>query len=216
MTNAPRPRRVVVLASGTGSTMRAVLDATRDDAYGARVVGVVADKDGIGALDIARESGIPTAVVRLADFESRALWDEAIARTIATFDPELVLLAGFMRLLGEPSLERFGGRILNTHPALLPAYPGAHGVRDALAGGAKVTGCTVIVVDHGVDTGPIVAQAAVEVLDDDTEATLHERIKEVERGLVVRTLGRMAREGWTVNGRSVRIGAATPTPQEEP
>ncbi|WP_062528696.1 phosphoribosylglycinamide formyltransferase [Demequina rhizosphaerae] len=207
MTNAPRPRRVVVLASGTGSTMRAVLEAARDDSYGARVVGLVTDKDGAGALEIAREHGIPTAVVRLEDFESRALWDEAVARTIATFDPELVLLAGFMRLLGEPSLARFGGRILNTHPALLPAYPGAHGVRDALAGGAKVTGCTVIVVDHGVDTGPIVAQAAVEVHDDDTEATLHERIKEVERGLVVRTLGRMAREGWTVTGRSVRIGA---------
>ncbi|WP_062311973.1 phosphoribosylglycinamide formyltransferase [Demequina rhizosphaerae] len=207
MTNAPRPRRVVVLASGTGSTMRAVLEAARDDAYGARVVGLVTDKDGAGALEIAREHGIPTAVVRLEDFESRVLWDEAVARTIATFDPELVLLAGFMRLLGEPSLARFGGRILNTHPALLPAYPGAHGVRDALAGGAKVTGCTVIVVDHGVDTGPIVAQAAVEVHDDDTEATLHERIKEVERGLVVRTLGRMAREGWTVTGRSVRIGA---------
>ncbi len=187
--------------------MRAVLEAARDDAYGARVVGLVTDKDGAGALEIAREHGIPTAVVRLEDFESRVLWDEAVARTIATFDPELVLLAGFMRLLGEPSLARFGGRILNTHPALLPAYPGAHGVRDALAGGAKVTGCTVIVVDHGVDTGPIVAQAAVEVHDDDTEATLHERIKEVERGLVVRTLGRMAREGWTVTGRSVRIGA---------
>ncbi len=192
--------------------MRAVIEAARDEAYGARVVGVITDKDDAGALDIAREAGIPTAVVRLEDFESRALWDEALARTLATFDPELVLLAGFMRLLGEPSLARFGGRILNTHPALLPAYPGAHGVRDALAGGAKVTGCTVILVDAGVDTGPIVAQAAVEVLDDDTESTLHERIKEVERGLVSRTLGRMAREGWTVSGRSVRLGAPIRTP----
>ncbi|WP_062518672.1 phosphoribosylglycinamide formyltransferase [Demequina silvatica] len=216
MTNAPRPRRVVVLASGAGSTLRAVLEAAREAAYGARVVGVVTDKDGIGALDIARESGVPTAVVRLADFESRALWDQAIARTVATFDPEIVLLAGFMRLLGAPSLERFGGRILNTHPALLPAYPGAHGVRDALAGGAKVTGCTVIVVDAGVDTGPIVAQAAVEVLDDDTESTLHERIKEVERVLVTATLGRLAREGWTVTGRTVRIGAANPITEESP
>ncbi|WP_062463251.1 phosphoribosylglycinamide formyltransferase [Demequina soli] len=216
MTNAPRSRRVVVLASGAGSTMRAVLDAARDESYGARVVGVITDKDDAGALAIAHEHALPTAVVRLADFESRALWDQAIARTIATFDPDLVLLAGFMRLLGEPTLDRFGGRIINTHPALLPAYPGAHGVRDALAGGAKVTGCTVMLVDAGVDTGPIVAQAAIEVLDDDTEATLHERIKDVERGLVARTLGRMARDGWTVTGRSVRIGAAPSTIREEP
>ncbi len=206
----------MVLASGTGSTLRAVIEAARDEAFGVRIVGVVTDKDGVGALAIAREAGIPTAVVRLADFESRALWDEAVARTVATFDPDLVLLAGFMRLLGEPSLARFGGRILNTHPALLPAYPGARGVRDALAGGAKVTGCTVILVDAGVDTGPIVAQATVEVLDDDTESTLHARIKEVERGLVTRTLGRMAREGWTVTGRTVRFGTAALTPDTPP
>ncbi|WP_062517664.1 phosphoribosylglycinamide formyltransferase [Demequina gelatinilytica] len=215
MTNPPPARRVVVLASGTGSILRAVIEAAREEAFGARVVGVVTDKDDAGALAIAREAGIPTAVVRLEDFESRALWDEAVARTLATFDPELVLLAGFMRLLGAPVLDRFGGRIVNTHPALLPAYPGAHGVRDALAGGAKVTGCSVILVDAGVDTGPIVAQAAVEVLDDDTESTLHARIKEVEQVLVARTIGRMAREGWTVTGRSVRFGAPTPTPEEE-
>ncbi|WP_062305087.1 phosphoribosylglycinamide formyltransferase [Demequina subtropica] len=215
MTNPPPARRVVVLASGTGSILRAVVEAAREEAFGARVVGVVTDRADAGALDIAREAGIPTAVVRLEDFGSRALWDEAVARTLATFDPELVLLAGFMRLLGEPTLDRFGGRIVNTHPALLPAYPGAHGVRDALAGGAKVTGCSVILVDAGVDTGPIVAQAAVEVLDDDTESTLHARIKEVEQVLVARTLGRMAREGWTVTGRSVRFGAPTPTPEEE-
>ena len=214
MTNAPRSRRVVVLASGTGSTLRAVIEAAREESYGARVVGVITDVADAGALDIARSEGIPTAVVRLADFEDRDQWDAAIARTLATFDPELVLLAGFMRILGAPVLERFGGRILNTHPALLPAYPGAHGVRDALAGGAKVTGCTVILVDAGVDTGPIVAQAAIEVLDDDNEDTLHARIKEVERGLVARTLGRLAREGWTVTGRSVRIGAAIPTTEE--
>jgi len=196
-----------VLASGAGTTMRAVIDAAQDPAYGARVVAVVTDNPDAGALDIAREHGLATAVVRLADFADRGQWDEAVARTVASFDPDLVLLAGFMRLLGAPALDRFGGRIVNTHPALLPAYPGPHGVRDALAGGAKVTGCTVILVDAGVDTGPIVAQVAVEVHDDDDEAALHERIKDVERGLVAATLGRMAREGWTVTGRTVRIGA---------
>lgn len=197
----------MVLASGTGSTLRAVLKAAADDAFGARVVGVIADRADAGALEIAREAGVATAVVSLADFADRAQWDQALSRTLASFDPELVLLAGFMRIVGPPALERFGGRMLNTHPALLPAYPGAHAVRDALAGGAKVTGCTVILVDAGVDTGPIVAQAAVEVHDDDTEQALHERIKVVERELVATTLGRMAREGWTVTGRTVRIGA---------
>ncbi|MDN4482726.1 phosphoribosylglycinamide formyltransferase [Demequina lignilytica] len=213
MTNPTRPRRVVVLASGAGSTLRAVLEAATDEAYGARVVAVITDQDDAGALEIAHTAGLATAVVRMADFPDRATWDQALARAIGSFDPDLVLLAGFMRIVGAPSLERFGGRMLNTHPALLPAYPGAHAVRDALAGGAKVTGCTVIIVDAGVDTGPIVAQAPVEVAADDDEATLHERIKTVERRLVADTVGRMAREGWTVSGRTVRIG--TPTSQED-
>lgn len=187
--------------------MRAILDATSDPAYGVRVAAVISDRPDIAGLDIAREAGVPTAVVSLGDFPSRDLWDEAVARTIASFDPDLVVLAGFMKILGAPSLSRFGGRIINTHPALLPAYPGAHGVRDALAGGAKVTGCTVIIVDEGIDTGPIVAQAAVEVWDNDTEDSLHERIKVVERDLVAATVGRMAREGWSVDGRIVRIGS---------
>ncbi|WP_296664692.1 phosphoribosylglycinamide formyltransferase [Demequina sp.] len=206
MTNPPRHRRVVVLASGAGSTLRALLEAAAEESYGARVVGVVTDQADAGALDIAREAGIATAVVRLPDFADRHQWDQALARTIASFTPDLVLLAGFMRIVGRPCLERFGGRMINTHPALLPAYPGAHAVSDALAGGARVTGCTVMIVDAGVDTGPIVAQAAVEVRDDDNEHTLHERIKGVERELVATTLGRMAREGWTVSGRIVRIG----------
>ncbi len=202
-----------MLASGAGSTLRAVLEAATDDAYGARVVAVITDQDDAGALGIAHAAGLATAVVRMSDFPDRATWDQALARAIGSFDPDLVLLAGFMRIVGAPSLERFGGRMLNTHPALLPAYPGAHAVRDALAGGAKVTGCTVIIVDAGVDTGPIVAQAPVEVADDDDEAALHERIKTVERRLVADTVGRMAREGWTVSGRTVRIG--TPTSQED-
>ena len=145
-------------------------------------------------------------MVRFADFPDRAVWDQAVARTIGSFEPDLVVLAGFMRILGEPSLTRFDGHIINTHPALLPSYPGAHGVRDALAGGAKVTGCTVIIVDAGVDSGPIVAQAAVAVEDNDTEDSLHDRIKVIERELVVNTVGRMVREGWSVDGRAVRIG----------
>ena len=187
--------------------MRAVLDATADPEYGARIAAVIADREGTAGLDIAAQAGIPTAVVSLADFPSRDLWDQAVARTIASFSPDLVVCAGFMKILGQPSLQRFDGRIINTHPALLPAFPGAHGVRDALAAGVKVTGCTVIVVDAGVDTGPIVAQAAVAVEDNDTEESLHERIKVVERDLVAHTVGRMAREGWTVTGRTVRIGS---------
>ena len=199
---------IVVLISGGGSTMRAILDATADPEYGARIVAVIADRDHAAGLAIASGAGIATAVVRLQDFPDRALWDEAIARTIASFRPDLVVLAGFMRILGRPSLAAFENRIVNTHPALLPSYPGAHGVRDALAGGAKITGCTVILVDSGVDTGPIVTQAAVPVQDNDTEETLHERIKVVERDLLADTVGRLVREGWTVAGRTVRFGAA--------
>lgn len=194
--------------------MQAILEAAKDPDYGARIAAVISDREGAAGLAIAADAGIPTATVRLADFPSRELWDEAIARTIASFTPNLVVLAGFMRILGAPSLTAFADRIVNTHPALLPAYPGARGVRDALAGGAKVTGCTVIIVDAGIDTGPIVAQAAVEVWDNDTEDTLHERIKLVERDLVASTVGRMAREGWHVDGRTVTIGPAT-TPSKE-
>jgi len=196
-----------VLISGAGSTMRAVLEASGDPGYGASIVAVISDRADAPGLDIAREAGIPARVVALADHGDRAAWDSALADAIAAHAPDLVLCAGFMRLLGAPSLDRFGGRIVNTHPALLPAYPGAHGVRDALAGGAKVTGCTVMLVDAGVDTGPIIAQAAVEVWEDDTEETLHERIKVVERRVLAETIGRMAREGWTIDGRRVTLGA---------
>ena len=198
--------RLVVLVSGTGSNLAALLAAHTDPAYGARVVAVVADRDGIRALEIAREAGIPTAVVAVRDFDDRAAWDAAIAETVAVFSPDLVVLAGFMKLFGAAFLRRFGGRIVNTHPALLPAFPGAHGVRDALAYGVKVTGCTVMVVDEGVDTGPILAQAAVPVEPDDDETTLHERIKAVERTLLVEWVGRIAREGLRVDGRHATVG----------
>ena len=198
--------RLVVLVSGAGSNLAALLDAHADPAFGARVVGVVSDRAGVAALARAREAGVPTAVVALPDFPDRAAWDEALTEAVAVFSPDTVVLAGFMKLVGEPFLERFGGRIVNTHPALLPSFPGAHGVRDALAYGVKVTGCSVIVVDAGVDSGPIVAQEAVPVLDGDDEPTLHERIKQVERTLLVDVVGRIAREGLTVEGRRTRLG----------
>ncbi|WP_430868430.1 phosphoribosylglycinamide formyltransferase [Demequina aurantiaca] len=209
----PSPARasseaLVVLISGTGSIMAAIEQASREPSYGARIAGVIADRADAAGLEIARAAGIATAVVSLKDFPDRATWDDALARTVASFSPDLVVCAGFMKILGPAALEQFGGRIVNTHPALLPAYPGAHGVRDALAGGAKVTGCTVIIVDAGIDTGPIVAQAAVDVWDNDSEDSLHARIKDVERELVVTTVGRMAREGWTVEGRTVTVGQA--------
>jgi len=198
--------RLVVLVSGTGSNLAALLAAHDDPAYGARVVAVVADRSGIRALDIAREAGIPTAVVSLKDFDDRAAWDAAVTETVAVFSPDLVVLAGFMKLFGASFLGRFGGRIVNTHPALLPSFPGAHGVRDALAYGVKVTGCTVMVVDEGIDTGPILAQASVPVEPDDDESTLHERIKAVERTLLVDWVGRIARDGLRVEGRRAIVG----------
>ncbi len=198
-----------MLVSGAGTVMQALLAATLDEAYGARIVAVVSDRADAGGLAFARETGIATATVSPRDFPDRATWDEALARTIGSFEPDLVMCAGFMRLLGAPVLDRWPGRIVNTHPALLPSYPGAHAVRDALAGGAKVTGCTVMLVDAGVDTGPILAQAAVDVRDNDTEESLHERIKMIERGLVVDTIGRMVRDGWTLEGRVARLGPSS-------
>lgn len=203
---APRSSRVVVLVSGGGSNLAALLAAHDDPAYGARVVGVVSDRPDAGGLRVAQEAGVATAVVAPGDFPDRAAWDAGLAQAVRVFDPALVVSAGFMRIVGSAFLASFAGRTLNTHPALLPAFPGAHAVRDALAHGVKVTGCTVHVVDAGVDTGPIVAQRAVEVLPGDDEATLHERIKEVERALLVDVVGRAAREGLVVRGRDVAFG----------
>jgi phosphoribosylglycinamide formyltransferase 1 len=205
----PARSRVVVLVSGGGSNLAALLDAHGDPAFGARVVGVVSNTGTAGGLRIARDAGVATVVVDPLDFTDRPAWDRAMRRAVGSFDPAWVVSAGFMRILGEPFLERFGGRVINTHPALSPSFPGAHGVRDALAHGVRVTGCTVHLVDRGVDTGPIIAQRAVEVLDDDDEATLHERIKVQERRLLVDVVGRVAREGLTVDGRRVRIGSRT-------
>ena len=199
--------RLVVLVSGAGTNLQALLDACADPGYGATVVAVGADRDSIAALDRAKAAGIPTFTVKVGDFPTRADWDRALADSCERYRPDLIVCAGFMKLVGQAFLARFSGRCLNTHPALLPSFPGMHGVRDALGYGVKVTGCTVFLVDEGVDAGPVLAQAAVPVHDDDDEASLHERIKVAERALLVGTVGRMAREGWSVNGdRKVRIG----------
>ena len=198
--------RLIVLVSGTGTNLQALLSACADDAYGARVVAVGADRRGIGGLARAKQAGVPTFVHRIADYPDRAGWDLALAESCADFKPDLIVLAGFMKLVGSAFLERFSGCVINTHPALLPSFPGMHGVRDALDYGVKMTGCTVFMVDAGIDTGPVIAQAAVPVRADDDEASLHERIKRAERALLADTVGRMAREGWTVQGRKLRFG----------
>jgi phosphoribosylglycinamide formyltransferase-1 len=198
--------RLVVLVSGSGSNLQALLDAVADEAFGATVVAVGADRDGIAALDRAREAGVPTFVTRVRDFPDREAWDAALAAECAGFEPDLVVLAGFMKLVGPAFLREFGGRLINTHPALLPSFPGMHAVREALDHGVKLTGCTIFLVDAGTDTGPVVAQAAVPVRDDDDETVLHERIKVAERSLLVETVGHMVREGWSIAGRKVRIG----------
>ncbi|MEC3996537.1 phosphoribosylglycinamide formyltransferase [Actinacidiphila sp. DG2A-62] len=205
---ARTPARLVVLVSGSGTNLQALLDAIdADPGYGARVVAVGADRDGIAGLARAERAGLPTFTVKVGDHADRAAWDLALAEATAAHDPDLVVSAGFMKIVGKEFLARFGGRFVNTHPALLPSFPGAHGVRDALAYGAKVTGCTVHFVDDGVDTGPVIAQRAVEVRPDDTEEALHERIKDVERRLLVDVVGRLSRDGYRIEGRKVRIPA---------
>lgn len=202
--------RLVVLVSGEGTNLQALIDACADPGYGARIVAVGADRVGIGALDRAASANIPVFALRVRDCASREAWDQALTARCEQDRPDLIVLAGFMKLVGKAFLDRFAGRCLNTHPALLPSFPGMHGVRDALAYGVKVTGCTVFLVDGGVDAGPVLAQACVAVDDDDDQATLHERIKVAERALLVDTVGRMARDGWSVTGetgRKVRMGS---------
>ena len=197
------PLRVVVLVSGAGTNLQALLDAACDPRYPARIVAVGADRPDTPAAQRAERAGVPTFVVSVGDFADRGKWDRALTEVVAAHDPGLVVLAGFMKLVGPAFLARFGGRVVNTHPALSPSFPGMHGPRDALAYGVKISGCTIFVVDEGVDTGPIVAQATVPVLDDDDEVSLHERIKTTERTLLVDTVARLARDGWTVTGRKV-------------
>ena len=198
------PARLVVLASGTGSLLASLLDSAVSD-YPARVVAVGVDRD-CRAVEIATAASLPTFTVRLADHVDRDAWDAALTEAVAAHSPDLVVSAGFMKILGPQFLTRFGGRILNAHPTLLPAFPGAHGVAEALAYGVKVTGCTVHLVDAGTDTGPILAQQPIPVLDDDDEETLHERIKVTERRLLVDVVAAVATGGVTWNGRKATIG----------
>lgn len=197
---------MVVLVSGSGTNLQALLDAAADPAYGARVVAVGSDREGIEGLARAEFAGVPTFRHRLKDHPDRDAWDAALTRSVAAHRPDLVVLAGFMKLVGERFLAEFGGRCVNTHPALSPSFPGMRGPADALAYGVKVTGATLFVVDAGVDTGPIVAQTVVPVEDDDDIEALHERIKVAERRMLVDSVGRMAREGFTIDGRKVRFG----------
>ncbi len=199
-----------MLVSGTGSILQALMDACADPGYGARIVAVGADREGTGGVARAEAAGIPTFVRRLKDSPDRFAWDRALTADCVAFEPDLVVLAGFMKLVGSAFLATFGGRTINTHQALLPSFPGMHGVRDALEHGVKVTGCTIFLVDAGVDSGPILAQAAVPVHEEDDEVTLLERVKVAERALVVDTVGRMIRQGWSAEGRRVRIGGPVP------
>jgi phosphoribosylglycinamide formyltransferase-1 len=201
----PAPARLVVLVSGSGSNLQALLDAAADPAYGAKVVAVGADRDGIAGLDRAEQAGVPTFVDSVKAYPTRADWDVALTAHVAEHKPDLVISAGFLKLVGARFLAAFGDRYLNTHNALLPSFPGMHGPRDALAYGVKIAGATLFFVDAGVDTGPIVAQVAVPVLDGDTEEALTERIKEAERRQLVEQVGRLVREGWTITDRKVTI-----------
>lgn len=169
------------------------------------MVAVGADRDGIEGLARAEKSAVPTFVHRVKDYPERSGWDAALTASVASYEPDLVISAGFLKLVGPGFLARFGDRYLNTHNSLLPSFPGIHGPRDALAYGVKITGATLFFVDDGVDTGPIVAQVAVPVLADDSVETLTERIKIAERRQLVDAVGRLVREGWTITGRKVTI-----------
>jgi phosphoribosylglycinamide formyltransferase-1 len=197
--------RLVVLVSGTGTNLQALLDACEDPAYGAQIVAVGADRDGIEGLDRARKVDVPTFTRSVKSYVTRAEWDVALTESIRPYQPDLVISAGFLKLVGEAFLAAYGDRYINTHNALLPAFSGIHGPRDAFEYGVKVAGATLFFVDQGVDTGPIIAQTVVPVLDDDSEDDLTERIKSAERAQLVNVVGRMVRDGWTIKGRKVTI-----------
>lgn len=183
--------RIVVMVSGSGTNLQSILDSVAAGDLDVTVVAVGADKPCLG-IERAEAAGIETFLVEPSNYDTREAWNRALEEKIASYGADYIIFAGFMRIVDAQLVDRFKNRIINTHPALLPSFPGAHGVRDALAHGVKVTGLTVHLVDSGVDTGPILAQAAVDVLDDDTEETLHERIKVKERVLLVETIARLA------------------------
>lgn len=217
--------KIVVLASGRGSNLRAIARAIEVGECAATLVAVISDRADAAALAFAAERGVSVRTVAPKSYSDRAAWDAALADEVASFEPELVVLAGFMRIVGPSMLGRFPARIINVHPALLPAFPGAHGARDALAHGARITGCTVHIVDAGVDTGPILAQAAVPVLEADDEATLQARIQRCEHRLLPRVIDAVARGELALGARPCWLGGhpsaadclfsvATPTPRD--
>ncbi len=197
--------RLAVLISGSGTLLQALIDAAAAPGFPARIVGVLADTPAAPGLRRARSAGIPTTAIALSDHADRAAWDVALRDGIEHYEPDWVISAGFMRILGPAVLGRFPLRIVNTHPALLPSFPGAHAVRDALDHGVRVTGSTIHLVDEGIDTGPIIDQRPVLVRSDDTEETLHERIKQVERELLVDVVRRLATHSVRVSGRKVTL-----------
>lgn len=205
--STPSPRNVVVLASGSGTLLQALLDAPDPKPF--RVAAVGSDLASCVALDRAVTAGVPTFTCRVADHADRPAWNRALAQAVATYNPDLVVLAGFMKLLAPGFLDAFDNKVINAHPSLLPAFPGMHAPSDALAHGVKLTGCTVFLVDAGVDAGPIVAQRAVAVADDDDVATLHERIKVVERSLLVDVVTALTAAPYSVHGRKVVLGWPT-------
>lgn len=185
--------RIVVLVSGTGSNLQSVIDAVAEGSLkNVGIAAVGADKHGTLGIERSAAAGIETFVVNFKDFAERSDWNHALTEKCLSYEPDYVVSSGFMRIVGEEFINAFDGTYINTHPALLPSFPGAHGVRDAMAYGVKVTGCTVHIADAGVDTGPILRQEAVAIEDDDTEETLHERIKVVERRLLIGTLADLA------------------------
>ena len=216
-------KRAAVLLSGQGSNLQALLDAAEDPGFGVEVVLVASDRPAAGGLDRARRAGVPTAVVRPADHPDRPAFDRALQAAVAAARPDVVCLAGFMRILGPGFVRAFPHRIVNTHPSLLPAFPGAHAVRDALAYGVRVSGCTVHLVDEQVDHGPVLFQATVAVEPDDDEASLHERIKREEHRLLPAAVRLVAHDRVLLDGRHARIlhepvraGLATPVRAKEP
>jgi phosphoribosylglycinamide formyltransferase-1 len=195
---------IVILVSGRGSNLKAICSAIDAGECDANIVGVVSDRKKAAALEFADARGIPTRVVSLRKGDDRDRWNDALAETVVSLKPDLVVLAGFMRVLGTPLLERFPGAIINVHPALLPAFPGHSGPQDALDAGVRISGCTVHIVDAGVDTGPIIAQAAVPVVDGDSAESLHTRIQVQEHRLLPAVIHQIAIGAITLDPLRVR------------
>ncbi|MEM7436619.1 MAG: phosphoribosylglycinamide formyltransferase [Myxococcota bacterium] len=201
----------VVLVSGRGSNLKAIFEAIDGGRCNAKIVGVVSDRRKAQALEFCEARGVATRVVPLRKGDDRDRWNELLTAEVAKFEPRLIVLAGFMRILGAHFIDTFRGRIINVHPALLPSFPGHDGPGDALRGGVRISGCTVHLVDHGVDTGPIIAQAAVPVLTDDTRDSLHARIQVQEHRLLPEVVAWIARGDISLDPLRVNARIADPT-----